>query len=101
MLPLSAGGLASALTITGAGLFDRKTYVQVSTRTISFDAIALSGGFDQTFYRRFVRDTFDMPAGMEPLRRWTRNPQIYLQTVDETGSEIAKSDSRLPDNAEQ
>jgi hypothetical protein len=101
MLPLSAGGVASALMVTGAGLIDRRANVQVSTRTVNVDAIALSGGFDQTFYREFVRNTFDAPMTMEPLRRWTRAPMVYLRTIDDSGFDVASNDGRLLDAAEQ
>lgn len=55
------------------------------SRDLSLDAIALGGGFDQRFYRNFVRNTLDQPLGMEPIRRWTQNPNVYMRTIDDAG----------------
>jgi hypothetical protein len=77
------------VTLTGAGIVPRIATAAVNaTRTLPLDAISLSGGFDQAFYRQLVRNTYDAPMGMEPLRRWTTNPSIYLRTVDNAGTVI-------------
>jgi carboxypeptidase family protein len=90
------------VTLTAAGIVPRSVTAAVNaSRTLPLDAIALSGGFDQTFYRQFVRNTLDAPDKPEPLRRWTRTTQVYLKTVDESGFEVALNDSRLLDAAEQ
>jgi hypothetical protein len=52
------------------------------------DVIALSGGFDLSYYRSFVRDNTDSPGVLRTLRRWTKPPRIYLKTVDEAGQPI-------------
>jgi len=59
-----------------------------STREVSVDAIALGGAFDLNFYREIVRNGFEAPSTLEPLRRWIRTPNIYLKTVDEAGEAI-------------
>ena len=58
----------------------RSVQVGASTsRDVTLDAIALGGGFDLAFYRQLMRNGLD-GTGSEPLRRWTRNPNVYLQT---------------------
>lgn len=84
---LAPGG-AVRLVLTGAGIVPRSLLIASGTsRDVAVDAIGVAG-FDLTFYRQMVRNTFDAPAGMEPLRRWTRTPSIYLKTVDEAGATI-------------
>jgi hypothetical protein len=55
---------------------------------VQLDAIPLSGGFDLAFYRQLVRNGFEKPGHLEPLRRWQTNPRIYLRTVDDAGAAI-------------
>jgi hypothetical protein len=72
-----------------ASIVERVVYLGSPTaRAINVDAIALTGGFDLEFYRRFVRRAFDQPESLLSLRRWTRAPMIYLKTVDEAGEAI-------------
>lgn len=85
MLP----GASTRLSLTGSGIVPRSLMVAVgSSRDVNVDAIGVAG-FDLNFYRQFVRNGFDAPAGSEPLRRWTRNPMVYLKTVDEGGAAIS------------
>ena len=81
--------VVSLLSMTGASILSRALVVNASTsRDLSVDAIALSGGFDLDFYRKFVRNGYEEPAALQPLRRWTRTPSFYLKTVDEAGSPL-------------
>jgi hypothetical protein len=67
--------------LTGAGILPRTVYLAATgSRDVAVDAFALAGGFDPTFYRELVRNTLDAPTGSEPLRRWTQNPNVYIQT---------------------
>lgn len=83
-----AGAFSSSLpfgsvrvTLTGAGILPRSVTAAVtSSRDLPLDAIALGSGFDPAFYRQFVRNTLDAPDRLEPLRRWTRAPNVYIQT---------------------
>ena len=95
-VPVTAPTLT--LTITGANVVTRRAYVSPGIRTVNLDAIALSGGFDLGVYRQFARNTFDTPGTMQPIRHWTRNPQIYLRTIDEAGDAI---DARTLNSTEQ
>lgn len=74
-------GSTSRLTLTGAGIVPRALSLNVgSARTVSIDAIGLGNGFDLGFYRQFVRNGFE--GGNEPLRRWTKRPNVFIQTTD-------------------
>jgi hypothetical protein len=53
------------------------------TKCLNKNAIALNGSFDLNFYRQMVRNGFEAPSALQPIRRWTTTPQIYLKTVDE------------------
>lgn len=44
--------------------------------------------FSLTFYRQFVNNAYERPNQLEPLRRQTQAPRIYLRTVDDGGSPI-------------
>jgi hypothetical protein len=67
--------------LTGAGILPRTVYLAATgSRDVAVDAFALAGGFDPAFYRELVRNTLDAPTGAEPLRRWTQNPNVYIQT---------------------
>lgn len=85
-----AGAAGSArLTVTGAGILTRSLLVALNgTRDVAVDAVALVSPFDLAFYREMVRNAFEAPADLQPLRRWTHTPSIYLKTVDEAGEAI-------------
>lgn len=94
----SGSTLALPLTVDGAGLVPHRFYVTPGmSRTVNAEAIAETG-FDLNFYRQLVRNTFDAPGTLEPLRRWVRDPALYLRTVDEAGAAI---DARTLDLVER
>ena len=65
-----------SLSLTGSSIVPRTLQVAMqASRTLAVDAIALDGQFDLTYYRALVRDN-----ASQPLRRWTTNPNLYLQT---------------------
>lgn len=94
-LPVSAPTLT--LTITGANVVTRRAFIMPGMRTVNLDAINQTG-FDLAYYRMFARNTFDTPTTMQSIRRWTRNPQIYLRTVDDAGAPI---DAKTLDSTER
>lgn len=76
-------------TLTGSSIVTRSLTLGTSqSREVVLDAIELGGGFDLDFYRRFVRNTADVPQAPRALQRWTRAPRVYLKTVDEAGRSI-------------
>lgn len=44
--------------------------------------------FDLVFWNEFVHNGLESPGALQPLRRWTTAPLIYLKTVDEAGLAI-------------
>ena len=82
-------GTTSRLTLDGAGIVPRSLTLNVSNaRTVAIDAIGLSGGFDLGFYRAFVRNGFEAPGTLQPIRHLTQAPRIYVRTIDDAGSAI-------------
>lgn len=72
---------ASTLSLTGPAIVPRTLNVaMLVSRPLQFDAIALGGQFDLGFYRQLVRNGSDAPGLLQPIRRWTQNPSLYLQT---------------------
>lgn len=93
--PLPFGSVRVALS--GAGILPRSLTAAVTgTRDLPLDAIALGGGFDADFYQQLVRDKNES-AALQPLRRWTRAPSVYLQTsplVDARQLDLVESVAR-------
>jgi hypothetical protein len=42
--------------------------------------------FDLAFYRQFVHNALETPNQLQPLRRQTEAPRIYLRTIDNAGN---------------
>jgi len=83
-LPASSIGLS----LSGAGIVPRTVIVAANaSRDLEVDAISTTG-FDLNFYRQLVRNAFSEPGSLQPLRRWTQPPQIYLRTIDEAGTPV-------------
>jgi hypothetical protein len=86
---LAASAFPMTLTLQGTGLVTRGiTLASRPAGTVAVDAFRLDGQFDLTFYRQFVRNSFDS-AGLAFLRRRTAAPNIYLRTVDDAGAPMA------------
>ena len=87
-LSFPAGTAPSRFTIMGTALVRRTGFLSNgSSRTIDLDAFAL-GTFDLAYFRAIVRNGWEQPAALQPLRRWTRAPMIYIRTVDDTGRPV-------------
>lgn len=86
---ITTGGGGARLTLAGGGILTRSLVLALgTTRDVAVDAVALISPFEPAFYRQLVRNAFETPAAIQPLRRWTRTPSIYLKTVDEAGEAI-------------
>lgn len=72
---------SAPVDFTGASIVPRRLTLATRTRTVGLDAIQLAGGFSLNVYRQLVRNGFEQPGTLQPLRRWTVNPKIYLRTV--------------------
>jgi hypothetical protein len=68
-------------TITAAGFVTRETRVEWLTggrSDITLSLLPQRAPFALDFYRMLVRNGFEEPTDLEPLRRWTTNPNVYL-----------------------
>ena len=69
-------------TVSAPGYLTRQVHLQnpILQRHIGIDLIKEAAPFSLTFYRQLVRDAFDEPDNLQPLRRWTTNPNFYIRT---------------------
>jgi hypothetical protein len=85
-------GTTSRLSLEADTIVPRSLVASVNqTRILEADAIALGPEFDLKFYRQLVRDDYDQPGILRPLRRWMQAPQIYLRTINNGGEPIDAS----------
>jgi len=70
------------VTLTGPSIITRATWLQ--SQLVAFRA----EGFDLGFYQALARNGFERADALQPIRRWTRAPRLYLKTVDEAGQPI-------------
>lgn len=85
---LPAGTAGGKFTINGPGLLARTGFFSgSSSRTLDLEAFSHSG-FDHAYFRAIARNGFESPGALQPLRRWTRAPMIYVRTIDDTGRAI-------------
>src|SRR5262245_54364382 len=87
-LTLPAGTQGGRFAISGSRLVTHNGFWSgTGSRTVDLDAFALDG-FDQAYFRAIARNGFEQPDALQPLRRWTRAPRIYIRTLDDTGRAI-------------
>lgn len=64
-------------------------YLTRDTRNGDVDLIPEAAPFSLAFYRQLVRNGYEAPGSLEPLRRLTVAPSIYLQTAGLSAATIA------------
>ena len=69
------------VTLESAGYLTRMTTITATTVNPVIDLIGESGNVSLEFYRKFVRNGFEKPNNLEPLRRWTTAPRVYINTA--------------------
>lgn len=57
-----------------------------TSRAVSVEAFAAEG-FDLDYFRQLARGTVSTGV-LQPLRRWTQNPSVYIRTVTEAGGAV-------------
>jgi hypothetical protein len=87
------------VTIEAPGYVARQTGVSwtpAGRRDIRLDLIADRAPFALSFYRELVRNGFERPDALEPVRRWTKPPNFYVNTHNpRTGQPLAPSEVAL------
>ena len=88
----SAGGDRLLTKVTAGGFQTRETYVAwtgSARQDVTIDLLPDRPPFSLPFYRELVRDGRENPSRLEPLRRWTTSPNIYLRTLNpKTGNPL-------------
>lgn len=83
---LPSGSAGRILTAVAAdGFIPRDTYVSATAsgrQDVAIDLLPDREPFSLAFYREMVRDGLESPANLEPVRRWTANPDFYLRTTN-------------------
>ena len=82
--------------VSAAGFIARTTVVgwtQGTRADVVIDLIRDASPFSLSFYRQLVRDALDTPGSLQPLRRWTKNPDFYINTHNpRSGQEITRDE---------
>jgi hypothetical protein len=85
-------------TVSAPGYLTRAVHLQGPSfqRNIAVDLIKEAAPFSLAYYRQIVRDAFDEPDDLQPLRRWTVNPNFYIRTHNpRTGNPILASELEM------
>lgn len=95
----SGSPFRQSVRITAAGYVPRETYLspQSAGRSdVRLEVISNRLPFSLDFYRELVRNGFEEPSDLQPIARWTTNPNFYIDTANPrvNGSKI---DSALLD----
>jgi hypothetical protein len=84
----SGGSLTSTyegVTLSAPGYLTRQSGIRFPTsgRTdVGFTLIPERAPFSLAFYRQLIRNGYEAPGSLEPLRRWTRTPNFYINTFN-------------------
>ena len=81
-------GSLHGFTVDSPAYVQHKAYLryQAGVRdNVTFDLIPLAAPFSIDFYRALVRNGFETPGALQPLRRLTADPRFYVRTADESG----------------
>lgn len=82
------------VTLTADGMLTHKAWISWASGARTGVNVALihnAAPFSLTFYKQFVRGTYDQPGAPYPILRWTTAPSFYIRTVDQIGAPIAQS----------
>ena len=74
-----------ALTVTAPGYVDRETSIRWESggrRDVALTLLPDRAPFSLAYYREFVRNGFEAPTSLQPIRRWTLSPNFYINTFN-------------------
>lgn len=88
----------SAVAVDAMGYLTRQTgvtWTSAGRADIRLDLIPDRAPFALTYFRQFVRNGFEKPDALEPIRHWTRTENFYVNTHNpRSGRPLAPSGSR-------
>lgn len=95
----SPGASVLASTIKAPGFHDRETRIEWKTGGRSDVALSLlpeRSPFSLSFFRQLVRNGHEEPDELEPIRRWTSNPNFYLNAQNpRTNAKLTPSEIQM------
>lgn len=74
-----------AVTVRAPGFITHETFIRwqpAGRDDIGLDLLPERPPFSLTFYRELVRNGLESPTALQPLRRWTTNPNFYVNTFN-------------------
>ena len=80
---------AQRVTLAASGFLTRETTISSGTNNPIIDLIPMSLS---AIYRQLVRNGFEAPSELEPIRRWTASPSFYIDTTMPIGIKVAEGD---------
>jgi hypothetical protein len=80
---------AQRVTLEASGFLTRETTISSGTNNPIIDLIPTSLS---TIYRQLVRNGFEAPSELEPIRRWTAAPHFYIDTTMPIGIKVTEGD---------
>src|SRR5262245_57787307 len=73
------------VTLNSPSIVTRTTRFRLNTHEVAaLSAFSLDRGFDLNYFRQLARGSVDLPQ-LQPIRRWTRNPSVYIRTIGDAG----------------
>lgn len=88
-----------AVTIAAPGYITRETAIrwdQAGRTDVALDLLPDEAPFSLAFYREFVRNGYEEPASLEPVKRWTSSPDFFVNTYNPaTGRSLASDEIGL------
>lgn len=86
---------AQRVILSAQGFLTRETTISSGTNNPIIDLIPQSLG---STYRELVRNGYEEPSKLEPVRRWTTAPKFYIDTTMPIGIRVLESDlARIED----
>jgi hypothetical protein len=80
---------AQRVTLLASGFLTRETTISSGTNNPINDLIP--DGLSP-LYRQLVRNGFEAPDSLEPIRRWTTSPRFYIDTTMPLGIKVTEGD---------
>jgi hypothetical protein len=84
-----------ALTVSAPGYIDHETAIRLESggrRDVALTLLPDRAPFSLAYYREFVRNGFEAPAMLQPIRRWTSPPDFYINTFNPRTSKPLEDD---------